>query len=90
VCLLKNKLTCFGRKHMRTEATNQTDQRKQEDTPAFVGWHRPGPFWPWQRLVAAATYDAAWAALLGEVRGGDKVVLRSGEHPARKRLPYQR
>ncbi len=44
----------------------------------FTGWHRPGPFAPWRRLVEGATYGEALSRLLDAVATGDTLVLPPG------------
>ncbi len=47
----------------------------------YVGWHRPGPGRPWQRVVAAATEEQCLDLVTARVDSGDVKVLPEGQHP---------
>jgi hypothetical protein len=48
---------------------------------AFAGWHRPHPDCPWKKVCSGPSEYIVLSDLLDAVRGGDKMVVRSGVNP---------
>ncbi|MBL8800276.1 MAG: hypothetical protein JNM56_40720 [Planctomycetia bacterium] len=52
------------------------------EQPLYVGWHRPNRREPWCQVCSADDERLCWRLLLDRGRGGEKVVLLRGRHPA--------
>jgi hypothetical protein len=50
-------------------------------TKSFVGWHRHDRLSKWRAVVSGETEDEVYRQLLSMVRGGNKVILPTGQDP---------